>query len=96
MYHLYEKADQHKAINEAIRVTRPGGVILAAFLSAHAIICTNYLYDWLPTVQGIRENFDSDYRVKHFQEQLFTGFDICEKREMLGNSSHLIYICKKQ
>lgn len=146
MYHLYEPADQHRAINEAIRVTRPGGTILAAFLSVHAIICTNYLYDWLPTVQGIQENFDGEYRVKHFQEQLFTGFDICEfealfadkavehvttvaadnvlevaerradfsmtdadfeafadyqlhiceKREMLGNSSHLLYICRKR
>lgn len=146
MYHLYEDADQRKAIDEAIRVTRPGGVILAAFLSAHAIICTNYLYDWLPTVQGLKENFDSEYHVRHYKEQLFTGFDICEfealfkdepvdhittvavdnvleiaerrkdfsmtdedfeafadyqlhiceKREMLGNSSHLLYVCKKR
>lgn len=145
MYHLYDKADQFKAIDEAIRVTRPGGVIMAAFLSAHAIICTNYLYDWRSAIHGIKENFDSDYNVRHFKEQLFTGFDICEfealfkdkevshittaavdnvleiaekredfsmtdedfeafadyqlhiceKREMLGNSSHLIYICKK-
>ena len=146
MYHLYEKADQLRAIDEAVRVTRPGGVILAAFLSAHAIICTNYLYSWLPTVEGIKENFDSEYNVRHFKEQLFTGFDICEfeelfsdrgvdhittvaadnvlevaekrgdfsmtdddfqafadyqlhiceKREMLGNSSHLLYICRKR
>ena len=146
MYHLYEEEDQHKALDEAIRVTKPGGIILVAFLSAHAIICTNYLYDWLPTIQGLEENFDSDYKVKHFKEQLFTGFDIvefeelftnkdvdyittvavdnvlevaegrpdfsmtdeefdafknyqlhiCEKREMLGNSSHLLYICKKR
>ena len=146
MYHLYEKTDQDQAIKEAIRVTKPGGTILAAFLSAHAIICTNYLYRRLPAVLGITENFDSDYNVKHFQEQLFTGFDICEferlfsdkpvdhittvavdnvleiaerredfsmtdkdfeafadyqlhiceKREMLGNSSHLLYICKKR
>ena len=146
MYHLYEAKDQHKALNEAIRVTKPGGIILAAFLSAHAIICTNYLYNWMPTVHGLKENFDSDYKVRHFKEQLFTGFDIvefeelftskevdhittvavdnvleiaekrpdfcmtdedfkaftdyqlhiCEKREMLGNSSHLIYICRKR
>lgn len=146
MYHLYEAADQHRAIDEAIRVTRPGGVILTAFLSAHAIICTNYLYDYCSTVDGLRENFDSDYNVRHFPEQIFTGFDICEfeelfagketdyittvavdnvleiaerrddftmtdedfkafaeyqlqiceKREMLGNSSHLLYICKKR
>lgn len=146
MYHLYEAEDQHKALDEAIRVTKPGGTILVAFLSAHAIICTNYLYDRMPTVQGLKENFDSDYKVRHFKEQIFTGFDIaefeelftdkdvdhittiavdnvlevaerrpdfsmtdedfeafkeyqihiCNKREMLGNSSHLLYICKKR
>jgi len=85
MYHLYEKADQRKAIDEAIRVTKPGGVILAAFLSAHAIICSNYLYDWLPAIQGIKENFDSEYNVRHFKEQLFTGFDICEFEALFEN-----------
>lgn len=146
MYHLYEEADRHKALDEAIRVTKPGGFILAAFLSAHAIICTNYLYLRHPTAYGLAENFDKDYNVKHFKEQLFTGYDIrefedmfegrpvehittaavdnvleiaqqcedfsmtdedfeafadyqihiCEKREMLGNSSHLLYICRKK
>lgn len=146
MYHLYEAADQHKAIDEAIRVTKQGGYILTAFLSAHAIICTNYLYRWRPTVYGIKENFDAEYRPLHFKEQLFTGFDIaefeslfgekevdyittaatdnvleiaeqrndfsmtdedfeafadyqlhiCEKREMLGSSSHLLHICRKR
>ena len=97
-------------------------------------------------LHGLKENFDSDYNVRHFKEQLFTGFDICEfedlftdkevdhittvavdnvleiaeqrtdfsmsdedfkafadyqmhiceKREMLGNSSHLLYICRKR
>ncbi len=146
MYHLYDAQEQHKALNEAIRVTKPGGIIIIAFLSVHAIICTNYLYDWMPAVQGLKDNFDSDYKVRHFKEQLFTGFDIaefedlfidketdhittaaadnvleiaeqrpdfsltdeefaafaqyqlhiCEKREMLGNSSHLLYICRKR
>ena len=100
----------------------------------------------MPTTQGLKENFDSNYKVRHFKEQLFTGFDIvefeelftnkevdhvttvsvdnvlevaerredfsmtdeefeafadyqlhiCEKREMLGNSSHLLYICRKR
>lgn len=91
-------------------------------------------------------NFDDNYKVKHFEDQLFTGYDIvefeqlfeshntkylttaavdniletaerrtdfkmsdadfdlfvkyhlatCEKRELLGFSSHLLYICKKK
>ena len=146
MYHLYNQQDQHRALDEAIRVTKPGGFILVAFLSAHAIICTNYLYEWWSTTDGLKMNFDRDYTVRHFPEQIFTGFDICEfeelfnkkpvdhlttaavdnvleiaerrsdfsmtdddfeafadyqmhiceKREMLGNSSHLLYICKKK
>lgn len=96
-------------------------------------------------IDGIEENFDKDFRVRHFEEQLFTGYDIvefeklfeskpaeylttvatdsvmelvrhntdfeqltdegfeafakyhlatCEVRELLGCSSHLLYICK--
>lgn len=31
MYHLYNEEDQHKALSEAIRVTKQGGVIFAAY-----------------------------------------------------------------
>ena len=32
LYHLYTKEDKRQALREAIRVTRPGGVILAAYV----------------------------------------------------------------
>ena len=144
LYHLYEPQDVQKAIDEAIRVTKPDGVILVAFLSVYAIMFDNYLQGNL--LAGIEENFTEDYQIKHFEEQLFTGYDIvgfeelfadkqvqylstvavdsvlelaegrsdfvmsdeefeafaklqlalCEKRELFGSSSHLLYICKKQ
>lgn len=143
LYHLYEPKDVQKAIDEAVRVTRPGGVILTAFLSVYAILFDNYFNGTL--LDGIEENFAEDYKIRHFEEQLFTGYDIvefeelftdkpvqylktvavdsvlelaegrsdfamsdeefeafaklwltlCEKRELLGSSSHLLYICKK-
>ena len=144
MYHLYDKKEVHKALDEAIRVTRIGGIILTAFLSVYAIMNNNYLKETLAA--GIEMNFDDNYKVKHFEDQLFTGYDIvefeelfeshntkylttaavdniletaerrtdfkmsdadfelfvkyhlatCEKRELLGSSSHLLYICKKE
>ena len=144
MYHLYTPADIHRALDEAIRVTRPGGVILTAFLSVHAILFNNYLNGRLQA--GLEENFDAQGRVRHFEEQLFTGYDIaefealfmdkpvrhittaaadsilelaeerrdfalsdeeftafaahhlatCEIRELLGCSSHLLHICRKE
>ena len=143
MYHLYNKEDQLAALREAIRVTKPGGYILTAFLSVYAILTDNYLRGNL--LEGLRENFTEEWQVRHFQEQLFTGFEIpefealfrdlpvtqlavaaangvlelaegradfqmsdaefeafakyhlhfCERRELLGSSSHLLHLCQK-
>lgn len=144
MYHLYEKEEVHRAIDEAIRVTKKGGVILFAFISVFAIMYANNFYgNWKA---GQKENFTEDYKVRHFKEQLFTGYDIAEfeelfkeksvdwittagvdgllepiedrpdfnlsdddfdamadwylafseKRELLGSTNHLLYICRKR
>ncbi len=144
MYHLYETEEVNCAIDEAIRVTKPGGVILFAFISVFAIMYANYFYgNW---AEGQAENFTEDYQVRHFKEQLFTGYDVAEfeslfqekpvewitttgvdglmeplekrpdfsvsdedfralaewylafseKRELLGTTNHLLYICRKQ
>lgn len=143
LYHLYEAEDVHKAIDEAIRVTKKNGVILFSFISVFGIMYANYLSgNW---AFGQQENFTKDYKVKHFKEQLFTGYDVVEfeklfeekpvqwitttgtdgllepvearsdfsisesdfrlfvdwylafseKRELLGNTNHLLYICRK-
>ena len=144
MYHLYETDEVNQAIDEAIRVTKPGGVIMFAFISVFAIMYANYFYgNWMT---GQEENFTEDYKVRHFKEQLFTGYDVTEfeelfqdkpvewittagvdgllqpienrpdfslsdadfnalaewylafseKRELLGTTNHLLYICRKQ
>ena len=143
MYHLYDQVDVHKAIDEAIRVTKPGGAILFAFISVFAIMYANYFQgNW---AAGEEENFTKDYKIRHFKEQLFTGYDViefeqlfekksvtwittagvdgllepvedredfcikdedfdaftkwnlafAEKRELLGMTNHLLYICQK-
>lgn len=144
MYHLYDSAEVQRAIDEAIRVTKPGGVIFFAFISIFAVMYANYLYGgW---AAGQEMNFTADYQVRHFKEQLFTGYDVtefeqlfvdksvdwittagvdglleplelrpdfsipdsdfdafadwylafAEKRELLGNTNHLLYICRKR
>ena len=44
LYHLYTDADKHQAISEALRVTKPGGVIFAAYcLSDGSIATTGFM-----------------------------------------------------
>lgn len=43
MYHLYTEADQRRALTEAIRVTRRGGVIFAAYCMNDATVL-NFLF----------------------------------------------------
>jgi S-adenosylmethionine-dependent methyltransferase len=38
LYHLLEHAQRRQALAEAVRVLRPGGVLLAAFITRHAIL----------------------------------------------------------
>lgn len=80
MYHLYERPDVHRALDEAIRVTRPGGVLLTAFLSVYAVLHNNYLTPALP--DGLEENFTPDWQVRHFEQQLFTGYDVVEFEQL--------------
>lgn len=83
MYHLFEEADQHKALDEALRVTKKGGVILVAFLSVHAMLYANFLRGNFEI--GLNLNFDEDFMVRHFKEQLFTGFEVREFEALFEN-----------
>ena len=83
MYHLYDEVEVNKAIDEAIRVTKPGGAILFAFLSIYAIMYSNYLFgNW---AFGQKENFAKGYKARHYKEQLFTGYDIVEFERLFKN-----------
>ena len=85
MYHLYEPADVHKAIDEAIRVTKPNGVLFFAFLSVYGVMYANYFYGkW---AEGQAENFAADGSVRHFREQLFTGYDVVEFEQLFADKA---------
>ena len=63
MYHLYGPEEVNKAIDESIRVTKPGGAVLFAFISVFGIMYANYLTGrW---AFGQEENFTDDFQVKH-------------------------------
>lgn len=85
MYHLYDADEINMAIDEAIRVTKKEGVILFAFISIYATMFSNYFKNnW---TAGQEENYDEDYHIRHFKEQLFTGYDIDEFEGLFQNKT---------
>jgi len=63
MYHLYTREDQLRALNEALRVTKPGGYLYVAYVLSDMAIMVNgiqnkhWLWRYLDNGQVTRDNF---------------------------------------
>jgi hypothetical protein len=57
LYHLVEAGDRLQALSEAIRVTRPGGLVVATAISLHASLLDLAVHDLLDdeTIPGLLE-----------------------------------------
>ena len=102
MYHLFAPEDVNRAIDEAIRVTKPGGTLHFAFLSIYALMYSNALYgSWAPyqeenfTLESLEKRPDFFISDENFDAFVKWHLSFAEKRELLGGSNHLLYICQK-
>ena len=142
LYHLFTKVDKEKAISEAIRVTKKGGIIYFAHITNDAVIVSYGLRKG--NLLKIPELVDENYKVKDIPEEIFSAnlvdefnclmekFDVkflhnvatdgisnhlaeyvnkltdeeydiwvkyhlstAERKDLLGHSSHILYICTK-
>lgn len=72
MYHLYTDADKHAALREAIRITRPGGVIFTAYCMNDAtVVCFLFQRDGIkdPHYRALLD-FDT-FKCSSTPEELF-------------------------
>ena len=142
LYHLFTEEDKEKAISEAIRVTKKGGIVYLAYITNDAVILSYGLRKG--NLLRIPELVDENYKVKDIPEEIFSvnlvdefnslmekydvtfmhnvatdgisnhlaeyvnkltdeEYDIwvnyhlktAERKDLLGHSSHILYICKK-
>lgn len=82
LYHLYTKEDKQQAIREAIRVTRHGGIIFAAYVISDG--CSLFMREAIDAMDN-----------EAFQLYLRYHFTICEREDLLGVTSHAVDIFKK-
>lgn len=83
LYHLYERADQERAISEAIRVTKKGGIIAIAYLSSDSIMVDWTLRDH-HLLDGKGKDFDENFKIINYPEGIFAAFYIQEFKDLMA------------
>ena len=72
MYHLYTEADKRQALSEAVRVTRPGGYILAAYcMNEPTVIQYVFLGNHLNDVTEKSDLLTDDWHCRSEPEEIF-------------------------
>lgn len=143
LYHLFTKEEKEKAIEEAIRVTKPKGKIYLAYITNDAVIISYGLQKG--NLLKLKDVCEKDFRVKEIPEEIFSvnyveeftemmekfsvkllnqvavegiteklenyinelseeeykvwldyHFATCERKDLIGYSSHVLYICQKE
>ena len=142
LYHLFDEPDIDKAIKEAIRVTKPKGKIIIAYITDDSVIMNygikkehmKYMKeicndDW--KIPKIKEEVFATYRINDFTKMMekynvnklknvaadglsetisdminklneedfniYVDYHLknCEREDLMGYSSHVLYICEK-
>ena len=143
MYHLFTREEQEKAIAEAVRVTKKGGLIYFAYITNDAVVLRALLMEH--KLLEYREKHDKEFKLDNSPEEVFYLFLIkdfeeimkhtnticlhevatdgiaqamqmyidylseaefeewikyhlatCERKDLMGYSSHVLHICQKK
>ena len=85
MYHLFTKEEQEKAIAEAIRVTKKGGLIYFAYITNDAVVLKVLLLEH--KLLEYRDKHDEKFRLVNSPEQIFNLFLIKDFEEMMKDTN---------
>ncbi|MFQ6752462.1 MAG: class I SAM-dependent methyltransferase [Clostridia bacterium] len=80
LYHLYNDDDIHKAITEAIRVTKKNGIIMFAYITSDGVFA-DWAVDHL--LDGYLNDFDENFKLVRYPEGIFAPFYIQEFKNIM-------------
>ena len=86
MYHLYTKEDQLQALQEAVRVTKPGGYILAAYCMNESVVLQYEFWEGHIKADLASGKLSVDYHCLSEPEDLFV---MMRKEEIEEMTAHL-------
>ena len=69
MYHIFNEKDIKKAIKEAVRVTKPGGIIVFSYLTNDSVFARYMVQKG--NIKEYKRLCDGDFNFKPIQEEIF-------------------------
>ena len=85
MYHLFTREEQEKAIAEAIRVTKKGGLIYFAYITNDAVILKVLLLEH--KLLEYKDKHDEKFKLTNSPEEVFYLFLIKDFEEMMKHTN---------
>lgn len=85
MYHVFNEKDIKKAIKEAVRVTKKGGIIIFSYLTNDAVFARYMVQKG--NIKNYKKLCDGDFNFKPLQEEIFYSTNVKDFEEMVNKEN---------
>ena len=82
MYHIFNEKDMKNAIREAVRVTKPGGIIFFSYLTNDAVFARYMVQKG--NIKDYKKLCDGDFNFKPLQEEIFYTTNVKDFENMVN------------
>ena len=82
MYHIFNEKDMKSAIKEAVRVTKPGGIIIFSYLTNDSVFARYMVQKG--NIKEYKKLCDGDFNFKPLQEEIFYTTNVKDFEAMVN------------
>ena len=82
MFHIFNEKDMKKAIHEAVRVTKPGGLIIFSYLTNDSVFARYMVQKG--NIKSYKTLCDGNFDFKPLQEEIFYTTNVKDFEEMVN------------
>jgi len=82
MYHIFNEKDMKSAIKEAVRITKPGGIIIFSYLTNDAVFARYMVQKG--NIKEYKKLCDGDFNFKPLQEEIFYTTNVKDFENMVN------------
>lgn len=82
MYHIFNEKDMRSAIKEAVRITKPGGIIIFSYLTNDAVFARYMVQKG--NIKEYKKLCDADFNFRPLQEEIFYTTNVKDFEEMVN------------